>query len=421
MQRRWWIGLVGGLGGAAALAAAGLVVLPGYVARRCVRAAAEAGIELIVGEAHVALGGVALDDVVAVAPEVPGVRVVVQHLTVSPSWTPTEASLEQVQIAIDGPIDRVGPAVEAFDAKHELPPEAASIDRVDVTAAHVVWTHPLAGIARVEGTGHGSWTRDRGRITGRSAALHLWTTGGDEFGPWSADVTLGRASSRVTAWLDAMHTAELTLVALRSSVRVAVEVPRTPVERLGVPSSALGRWGTSATAVEVRIDLSGAPSGPLRGHASFTGYDVRVPMLAAPTDVRVQGEVTAALRGTFTIDQGELGVPPLVGSLNGGGSVDADGALHASLVVDAAVSCADAAQLAVQSVLGTGLPAALAQAGIAGDVAVHAAIQYDPGARPALSVAAQPTPHCTAMPSPLFEAAVGAMKRRIEHDWLGTP
>jgi hypothetical protein len=328
------------LAGAGALVLLGVAVvawaLPLYVRRQCIAAAAAQGIVLSIDSATIDTEGFRLGGVRAAIADVPGLSAEVPELRVQTSrFRPRSVSMRSAELTLEGTFSQVGAALATWRAKaagkdaDDWLPASLSIDDSRVAWQGIVGqnVHVDAGAVHLEVT----WRVHDPELHLRSDRVVVKLPGG-ALGPWrvdfdslpsGGDVAGARspvsASSRLRLALDPGVPDASTVVVLANGERptsVDVNVPRSPLSRLGVPAALVGLRGK-----DLRLEASAhyAAAGPKRADARTQGgiYGIEAPGMPLPIDVSWQVVAGGAPATGLALEVGRLAVGPLVGSLTG--------------------------------------------------------------------------------------------------------
>ncbi len=363
-----------------------VVVLPGVVRRRSIAEAASRGVVLVVGGVRLGFERVALLDVEASSPELPGMTAKGAEIDVTLSgFEPVSANATRWDIEVDGA--NVVDALAAWRAAHDtsIRREAVSIHLED---AHVTWPHAFG--VRVDALGLVADVSADGETSHVATPHVVIATARGDLGPWR--MTVDRAGETLTSRIAfdpaAPTAAHLELVTERDVLRsFDAAIPRTSFPKLGVPARSLGLPAGDATQIaatasmrrgektEVSVDAalfalkiasvprpldatlklsatgddaatvdpaSSASIGPLRGAVTgtFTAVDAGARLALKWTG----GPVPCAALGALEPPPAPPGAPPTLGDLanelgklaqaTGIAKVSGEISMHAALAVD---------------------------------------------------------------------------------------
>jgi hypothetical protein len=331
---------------ARALVAAGALVLlgvavvawalPAYVRRQCVAAAAAQGIALTIDSATIDTEGFQLGGVRAAIADVPGLSARVPDVRVQTSGLrPRSVSMRSAELTLEGSWSRVGGALAAWRAKAggkepgDWLPASFSIDD-----SRVAWQGVIGENAHVDASAvhlEVTWRVHEPELHLRSDRVVVKVPGG-ALGPWRIDFdslppggeapgdrSPVPASSRLRLALDPGVPDASTVVILGNAERttsVDVNVPRSPMSRLGVPAALVGLRGKT---LQLEASAHYAASGPKRADARTQGgiYGIEAPGMPLPIDVSWQVMAGGAPASGLELQAGRLAVGPLVGGLTG--------------------------------------------------------------------------------------------------------
>ena len=307
-----------------ALAVVGvLFVLPWYVRRQCIEAAAAHGITLGIDDVKVDPSGFRLVGVTARADAIPGVRAHAAAVNVETSGlTPHKMTALGGELTLQGRWSAVASAFSKWRASPtggqggEWAPAMLVVD-----GARVTWTAPLSDDARIDATqAHVeiTWGGRDAEVHARSDGVTVSFTGG-ALGPWRVDLDRTPGTSRMRVALDPGVPDACTVLVVGDDDRttqVDVVVPRSPLARLGVPPALVGLQGKSLQAeAQVHYDALG----PARSRTTAKGaiYGIEGASLPRPLDVSFEGEAAGDPDAGLDVKKARLAAGPLVGALTG--------------------------------------------------------------------------------------------------------
>jgi hypothetical protein len=299
-------------------------VLPAYLRNRCIEEAAAHGITLAIDDASLDSHGFRLLGVMAKAAAFPGAQAHVPEMEVETSGlNPTRMTVRGAELTLTGPWRTLNIAFGAWRASPRGGQGGAwAPNELVVEDSRLVWQAPFAENAHVEAANlhlDVAWGGVSTTIHGRSDKVLVAVPGG-RVGPWRVDVDRTRTppSSRVRIALDpAVPDASTVLIVGgdEASTSVDVVIPRSPVERLGLPPELLGLRGK---ALQIEMTAHFRPAGSQRADATskggIYGIEAGLPM---PFDVAWDAAASGDPRSGLDVKKARLAVGPLVGALSG--------------------------------------------------------------------------------------------------------
>jgi hypothetical protein len=339
------------------------------VKARCIAAAKEHGITLTIDHIAVGLGEVRLVTVTFALDGVPEIFARADDAQVTLSGlSPANATVHGLTLAIDGPASELEGAIDrwrAEQARHTTAVEAASAQRIAFVHAHITWTKAFGQGAKIE-------TSDaEGEADARAGSLQLTaeqlklTAGKVTFGPWRTTLERNAQGTRTDVELDPVVRGGPTAIYVRSidgAVSVRVNVPRSPISRLGLPPKDLGLGSDPDVEAQISFDetLAGAASltaAVSLSHAVFSGM---------PVDAQLRFAAAGTTSKGLDVKEGTLHAGPLVATVSGTVKLFDDGARLALAWTATPVPCIEVGkQLAAQALgqLGAQLGAIAADVG----------------------------------------------------------
>ncbi|WP_394847680.1 serine/threonine protein kinase [Pendulispora brunnea] len=305
------------------------LLLPVFVKRSYVRAAAQRGIALHVDSVDLSFQGVRLLGCAATFPGMPGLEVRAKALDFAAAEGGTHAlTVEQPEIALDGAYVPTLDALELYLEKHPLPEGDSGLDRMTVQGGQLAWTKAFGENTRLELEGiRGEMMRANERHLGQDYTFEAERIGVQtpvgSFGPWRGALTHTAASlvANVTLGTDAGEPSTATYMEQGvdgpgSMTTFEAKIPRSAVDRLGIPKSLLGAAPKDALQIE----------GTVRGVREHAKFEVQSAFaLHGSTNVRFQGRVLGNPHGALEIDGGVLTYGAFRGRLWGGATFVHDG------------------------------------------------------------------------------------------------
>jgi hypothetical protein len=345
----------------AALAVALTVwLLPWYVRRQCIEAAAAHGVDLSVDEAKIDSEGFHLAGVVATAGMVRGARARAPAVDVQTSGLrPKKVVVHGAELALAGRWSDI----DSDLARWRGSPSGGGAGgwapvSIVIDGARVVWQAPIGESVRVEAAdvhAEVDWS-DRGtELHARSDQVTAAVPRGT-LGSWRVDVERTPGGSRIRVALDPGVPEACTFLMVGDSERtrsVDLVIPRTPLAHLGIPPQFLGLRESppssggaqttppssggaqttppssggaqttppspETTSLQIEATLHYATLGPARADASAKGgvYGIGVAGLPNPLGVSWEGTLSGDVSTGVEVKKARLAVGPLVGPLTG--------------------------------------------------------------------------------------------------------
>jgi len=305
-------------------------VLPWYVRRECVEAAATHGITLSVDQVKIDTAGFRLLGVDATADAMPGVRARAPEVEVTTrGLRPDRMTVRGAELALAG---RAG-ALEAAFARWRASPAGGQAGQwapasVLVDGARLTWQGASGQDARVEAAdvrAELAWIERGLQLRARSDRVSLHV-GGAALGPWRVDVDRDADGARLRVALDPDVPEACTVLVVGDGERwtsIDVSVPRSPLSHLGL-ASADDRTdrppGEHGDDVQAELTAHYVALGPSRADVSLRGglYGVEAPALASRRlDVTWEGVARGNPAAGVEIKKARLAVGPLEGPLTG--------------------------------------------------------------------------------------------------------
>ena len=197
---------------------------------------------------------------------------------------------------------------------------AASLSRplpIQASSGHVTWVNPFG-----EGTQLDTFDTTLSTVSGLhvSAPSLMGGTPRGKLGPWTIALSESASEGRLTLGLDPSSPASKLVLALQAGGIVAVEldVPTSPLSRLGFPADAFGL--SSDPTVEAHVDAARKAAEPIDGHLRFGLYALHFAGARAPTsplDVRLEAGLSGESTDAIALKDGVVGVGAAKGKLTG--------------------------------------------------------------------------------------------------------
>ena len=387
--KRWLMRVAVALLVLGGLVAAGIVwVLPWYVRRECVEAAAAHGITLTIDDVDVGTAGFHLLGVHATSAALPGARAQAPDIEVQTTGLHADKmTVKRAELTLTGSFRTVDAAFSAWRASPTggqggtWAPTSLVVDE-----SRVVWQGPFAENARVEASNTHvdvTWGAPSATVHVRSDNVLVVLPVG-KVGPWRLDVDRTPGSSRVRLALDpGVPDASTVLVVGNDggTTNVDVKIPRSPLARLGVAPELLGLHGKALQAeVTAHYAMAGAHGAEATTKGGLFGIEAGLP---APLDASWEGSASGDPRTGLDVKKAKLAVGPMSGAMTGTLKTFDDGFRLDLAWVATAVPCAafeapqsagnplDVAFQLRKLVEGVGL------AKVAGDVSARGGLTFD--------------------------------------------
>jgi hypothetical protein len=309
---------------AAAGAGAFTLFLPRYVRSQCIEQARSHGITMTMDDVSVQPSGYHLVGVTMTAVDVPGARLVAPEVEVETSWfQPRKVSTRGVELTFEGRAENLKAAIDRWNASdHGFRGSSwATLAPIIADGSRIVWRGPVGDSGRIEAAGvHAdiSW-RDAGTLVHASSDNVTLALATATLGPWRVDVDRTPGAARTCVALDPGVPDMCTVLVVGTqdaTTGVDVNLPRSPLGRLGIPLQALGLRGKD---VQVDAVAHYALKGPARADASFKGavHGIEAPGVPRPFDVAWEGAATGDPSTGLDLKQARLALGPLVGAVRG--------------------------------------------------------------------------------------------------------
>jgi hypothetical protein len=334
-RRRWVVGAVATIAAMAGVASVVFIwVLPAYVRRECVNAAAAHGIALSIDEARSDYGAFRLIGVHATAADAPNTRVEAPEVRVeTKALRPRLVTVAGADVTLDGPWKNISSVLAKWLARpDEGQTDEWLINALVVDGARVIWKRSFGDDVQITASDvhlQMAWHDRDPEVHVRSDRVIVAVPSGT-LGPWRIDVdrapSASRAvgvprsgSSRMRVAFDPGVPEASTVLVLGNEERttaVDVAVPRSPLDRLGIPVQLLGLRGK---ALQVEVSAHYGDDGSGRAQATTKGgfYGVEAPGLPRPIDVSWEASASGAPATGLDAKNARLAVGPLAGPVTG--------------------------------------------------------------------------------------------------------
>jgi hypothetical protein len=302
-----------------------LYALPRYLRAQCIEDALRHGLVLTIEDVKLYGSGFRLLGIAASALDVPDARLVAPEVEIETSFfRPRKVTAKGAELTLQGRWSTIASALEKWGTTLQ---SASGVDWKSVAPlftvgnSRVVWLGPIGENARFEASGVGAdvnWVHGGATVHMASENVLLVVPAGT-LGPWRLDVDRTPTSSRVCIALDPGVAGACTLLAVSDEDNLTgldVVLPRSPLDRLGIPAALLGLHGKQLQ-LDTRIHYGalGAAKAEVSAKGGLHGIDV--PVLPQPFDVSWELAAAGDPRTGIDLKQGRVAVGPLVGGLHG--------------------------------------------------------------------------------------------------------
>jgi eukaryotic-like serine/threonine-protein kinase len=338
-----WLWACGALAFGAFALALGSLFVPSYAKREAIEAAAARGVSLDIEEANGGYSAIHFRHVRAVLPDVPGAVVTMSDVDVELAWLrPQRARALGVDVLLDGPIAKTFDLVTLWYRGHQTGRDAGNVPdglQVEVPAARLAWSHAFGNDGRIEAESISGELAPKGSAR-LGDELHFttskltMTSKAVVIGPWRLDVEGDPGATTIRVGFDPPvpdgPNAILSRIAA-GKTELDVNIPRSPLLRLGIPPLALSGFKQVPEQAEMRLhSVRGADN---RVDATLTAafFGVKAPSVAVPLDIHVSGSVAGSATAPLELQGGVLTVGPIRATLSGPVSLRPDGDVGANL------------------------------------------------------------------------------------------
>jgi serine/threonine-protein kinase len=326
--RRWILGAAGLVIVGLFVFVAGLLLIPGYAKRRAIATAAARGVSLTIDDAAGGFGGITFQGVTAIVPDVPGARATIAELEIELRWLrPERATLRGAELSLDGPFSKTLAIATLWYRGHDTEEtrEGAPRVRVVVPSAHVLWSHAFGEDGQIDAanvTGELTptvSTRIGDEFQFTTSTLTLKSKAGT-FGPWRVDFDRDPDALNARIAFDPpVPDGPSALVTRMTTGKTSIEVnvPRSPLVRIGIPLAVLSDFRHVPDQAEIKLHYVQTPDGRTDATLTTTLFGLRMPPFAGPVDVKVAGSVAGSASGPLDLQGGVLSVGPVRATLAG--------------------------------------------------------------------------------------------------------
>jgi serine/threonine protein kinase len=300
-----------------------LLLLPMIVRDRLVAGAREAGVDLTVESVGISVGGISVRGVTAKTARVPGAEVRAEELFAT-GFSAREIRVRGLDVKLDGPASEVAPAALAFyeENRSRLAGGSGESRRIAIIGAHLAWTGPLGEGTSLDageiGTDFESRSAGAEEIRANLSRFELKTKR-TVLGPWSVTFDRNATTARLRLLLDppVPDGPSVLLVFGKTPTRITVNVPRSPLARLGIRAADLGLPADAATEVEVKLDGGQSPNQRIEGTGRLDLFGARLRGLKAPVDIKAEGSASGVPGRPLDLERATVTVGPFLANVTG--------------------------------------------------------------------------------------------------------
>ncbi len=332
----WAVPLGGIVGLGVLVLLLGPLVVPAYAKQKAQEAAAARGISLTIEDASGGYTAVHFHRLGVSIPDVPGLHAEIADVDVDlASFRPVHAKLSRVEVTLDGAIPKTLANVTLWNRGHHGGKEASDTDgmRVEVPTAKVVWTHAFGENGRIDALDVSGELAPKASVrlgdelrftTSKLSA----TTPADTLGPWRVDVEQDpNATTARVAFDPPVPDGPSAIVTYMTTGKALVDVniPRSPLVRLGVSSSAVAYFKHVPSQAELKLHYVKTTDGRVDATLALALYGLHVPPMPGTPDVHVAGSVGGDGASPLDLVGGTISVGPVKATLAGPVVLRADG------------------------------------------------------------------------------------------------
>jgi serine/threonine protein kinase len=280
-----------------AVAVAGFfIVLPEFLKQGYVSGASRTyGIALSIDSVKVSIHEIRLVGINATAHEIPGVSIRCESIDMPLSGlTPTEMTLHDVVVTLDGPYPVLAEAFARWNRAHEVPPDKkGALRSVTLDSGHILWTRPFGDqtTAEIENI-TGAVERTEGRPLGddylMNAPIAFVSTASGKLGPWVAKLeTIDRVKKATVSFDPSGASRAQAIVTIKDGSLVSIlgTAQKTPLSQLGI--GALGIHQDQPVFIDGDAQYAVSPGAHVEGRLRLTLTGLRVNSSLSPT----QGDI----------------------------------------------------------------------------------------------------------------------------------
>jgi serine/threonine protein kinase len=275
---------------------------PSYVRHRVARAAAEGGLSVAVGEVVFRSNAVILTENRVEPIQLDGVTVGVGDVEVAlHGLSPGEVLVRGFDVTARGDLGDVLENLTRWATAQGTPLA------FDARSGHIVWNDAFG-----KGTALEAWdtsvTASAGRLVVSSPSVTIRTPH-TKLGPWSVRIERAVTESSLAVSFDpSTPNPALSFTWGGAQTSAVLDLVRSPLSRLGIPSSALGLLGE----VEVagRSSVLVAPNGKAQGQLGLYLFGVRTEGGASPIDASVTARLNGDSLASLVLSDGQVSSGP---------------------------------------------------------------------------------------------------------------
>lgn len=327
--RRWGIGaLMVGVTGLLVFGAA-LLSIPWYAKERVIATAAARGLSVTIDDATGGLRGVTFHGVTASVPEMPGARATLADLELELRGLELEkATLGHAEVSLDGSPSKTLALAALWYAHHQGSASEARSDNgvhVVVPSAHLVWSHAFGEDGKIEAA---DITGDLVPATSNrigdefqfTTPKLIVTSNAGAIGPWRVDLERDPDALHARIAFDPPVPDGPTAMITRMNtgkISVEVNIPRSPLDRIGIPPSVLAKFHHLPDQAEVKLHYARTPDDRADAFLTATIFGVHAPPFTGPIDVKISGSLAGNASGPLDLLGGTLTVGPVHATVAG--------------------------------------------------------------------------------------------------------
>jgi serine/threonine-protein kinase len=332
-----WVRVGGAVAMALLLLALGSVLVPSYAERAAIRSAALRGVSLEIEDASGGYFAVHFHGVKGVVPEVAGVRIAIADVDVDLAWMrPQRAIARGVALSLDGPVAKTLDLLRLWSRGHEAEGVRESLLdglRVEIPAARVNWTRAFLQDGRiaadeVSGDMTLMGSARQGHELHFSTSKLTFTSATATIGPWRLDLEGAPDATTLRVAFDPPVPDGPSAIVTGMSTGKAqfdLNIPRSPLYRLGVPPVALASLSRIPEQVEIRLHFVRGTDDHVDSTLTAAFFGVKDAPTAAPVDLHVSGSISGPGSAPLELQGGALTMGPVRASLTGPVSLRPDG------------------------------------------------------------------------------------------------